>query len=146
MSLLEFKDYVMAEKVTMMLDKGVFVGTKNYFICVPSKVEEHTYSKITTTKYSFKGKEIADAVQDIINESKSVADLESNFLDMHKEFDEMNIYKIDELKAFKVQAGFLGSGIHLQEEGKRIWKPFIQALGKKKKEIRSFYEHHENLK
>lgn len=146
MALQPFKDYVFCEKVWMMTDDGAFVGTHDYLFCIPSKLTDHTYTKVTTTKFSFKGKEIKDAVRDIINASNSVKELEDELLEMNKEFEEMIIHNLNNVESFKVQSGFLGSGIHVQKAGKRGWSPFIQKLGKDKKAISEFYQAHSKRK
>lgn len=146
MALEPFLDYIFAEKVWMITDDGCFVGTQNYLFCIPSKLVEHQYRKITTTKFSFKGKAIKDAVADLISASDTIKSLEKNLLEMHQEFPEMIIYDLEEVTSFKVQSGFLGSGIHVKAAGKRGWSPFIQKLGKEKKAIDSFYQSHPKRK
>lgn len=146
MSLQPFVDYVFSEKVSMIVNDGVFVGTQDYFFCVPSKLNDYGYKETTVTTFSFKGKEIKDAVMDIIKASKSKAELEKNFLDLKEDFPEMEVFNMEDLKSFKVQAGFLGSGIHVQKEGAWGWSPFVQSLGKEKKQIREFYINHPKLK
>lgn len=146
MALIEFQDYVFLEKVWMMVDDGVFVGTQNYLFCIPSKQVEHQYRKVTTTKFSFKGKEIKDAVRDIIAQSSNVEELENNLLEVKTEFEEMIVYNLNEVTSFKVQAGFLGSGIHVKPAGKRGYSPFIQRIGSKKKEVYNFYKDHPKRK
>lgn len=141
-----FKDYVFLPKVWMITDDGVFVGTKDFLFCIPSKQVDHEYRKVTTTKFSFKGKEIKDAIEDIINESNDVKELEQNMHDLINEFPEIIIYELAKLGSFKVQAGFLGSGIHVNEKpGKFGYKPFIQKLGKDKLQVKAFYENHPKL-
>lgn len=146
MSLQPFKDYVFVEKVFKLMDDGVFVGTTDYFFCIPSKITDHEFHQVTTTKFSFKGKKIHEAVQDIIDQSETVGNLESTLLDLQSEFPEMECHQLNEVTSFKIQAGFLGSGIHVQQAGKRGWSPFVQKLGKDKKAIRAFYESHPKLK
>lgn len=146
MPLQVFTDYVFVPKVSMITSNGVFVGTKNYVFCVPSKIVDHEYRKVTTTKFSFKGKEIHEAVADIVQQSQTTQELEENLLQLRDEFPEMTHFNLNEVESFKVQAGFLGSGIHVQKAGKRGWSPFIQQLGKDKKAIQSFYADHPKLK
>lgn len=146
MPLEPYIDYVFSEKVTMVVNNGVFVGTQDYLFCIPSKLNDYGHRTTTVTTFSFKGKEIKDAVCDIIKASKSKTELERNFLELKEEFPEMEVFDINELKSFKVQAGFLGSGIHVQKEGAWGWSPFIQSLGKEKKKIREFYVNNPKLK
>lgn len=142
-----FKDYIFLPKIWMMTDDGVFIGTRDYLFCVPSKIVDHQYRKITTTKFSFKGKEIKDAIKDIINESSDKENLEQNMLELKKEFPEMMTYSIKEIGAFKVQAGMLGSGIHVNVKGGKFgYRPFIQKLGKEKTKVKEFYLNHPKLR
>lgn len=146
MALQPFIDYVFAENVWMITNGGAFVGTQNYLFCIPSKLVDHEYRKVTTTTFSFKGKEIKDAVADIIHASGNLRELEQTLLDMKEDFPEMIIHNLDEVTSIKVQSGFLGSGIHVQAAGKRGWSPFIQKLGKDKKAIDEFYKNHPKRK
>ena len=146
MSLQPFKDYIYATKVWMITNDGVFVGTKNYVFCFASKVVGHEYRRVTTTSYSFKGKEIYEAIADVINSSVDVNSLEQTLIEIAEESPETTWFKLDEITSFKVQAGFLGSGIHIQKAGRRGWSPFIQKLGKDKKEIHAYYQGHPKLK
>ncbi|MCP4772649.1 MAG: hypothetical protein GY880_00270 [Planctomycetaceae bacterium] len=146
MSLELFKDYVFVPKVWMITSDGVFVGTKNYVFCFASKVVEHEYRRVTTTTYSFKGKEIYEAIADVIKDSENVDSLEQTLVEIAEESSGTTWFKLDEITSFKVQAGFLGSAIHIQKAGKRGWSPFIQKLGKDKKEIQAYYQGHPKLK
>ena len=76
MKLLQFKDYVFSPNADMIMDKGVFIGTKNYFYFLPSKTESYSFNKITTSEFSFKGKNIDEAIVDIISKAESLDDLE----------------------------------------------------------------------
>lgn len=146
MALQPFSDYVFCEKVWMITDDGAFVGTHDYLFCIPSKITDHQYRKIITTKFSFKGKEIKDAIRDLIDKADSVKSLENELLEMKSEFEEMIVHDLNQVESFKVQSGFLGSGIHVQAAGKRGWSPFIQKLGKDKKAISEFYQAHSKRK
>lgn len=146
MGLKAFKDYVYVPKTLMISSNGVFVGTKDYLFCFASKIVENEYSRITTTTFSFKGKEIYEAIADVIKESTDVEMLEKTLLEVAAESSETTWFKLNDVESFKVQAGFMGSGIHVKKVGKFGWSPFIQKLGKDKKEIQEFYKNHSKLK
>ena len=146
MKLLPFKDYVFSPNADMIMDKGVFIGTKNYFYFLPSKTESYSFNTITTSEFSFKGKNIEEAIVDIISKAESLDDLDQTLLSMIKSFPESVFYKIDDLSAFKVFAGFFGSGVSVRKEGKKLWTPFVTKLGKDKKQIKEFYSQHQKIK
>jgi hypothetical protein len=144
MALTEYHDYVFSPNVNMIMDKGVFVGTREFIFCFPSRTEEHEYRKIITTEYSFAGKPMYQALSDIIQMSRSVKELEEQLISMADENDEAVYYKLQDLGRFKVEAHFLGSGIHTNEKDKGYgYKPFVQSLGRdRKKKIKAFYADH----
>ncbi len=146
MKLQAFKDYVFLDQVSMVFHKGVFVGTQKYIFCAPSKMVDYVPSKQITTRFTFGDKPINEVIKNIILESKSIKALEDALLVFSKEFPEMIYYELDELDKFKIEAGFFGSGIHIMKAGKKGWSPFIQQLGKDKKNIKQFYAFHPKVK
>ena len=146
MNLQAFKDYVFLDQVSMVFQKGVFVGTPNYLFCAASKTVDYLPSKQITMRYTMDGKAMGEVIMNLILGSESIQALEETLLDFGKDFPEMIYYKIDELDRFKVEAGFLGSGIHVIRAGKKGWSPFVQQLGKDKKKIQEFCALHPKLK
>jgi hypothetical protein len=141
-----FSDYIFIPDVWMITDNGSFIGTRNHLFCIPSKKEEHAYRSITTTRFSLKGKSVPEAIAELIQSTRNVRELEEALIDLKKEFDALIHFDLNEIGAFKVQAGFLGSGIHVKEgQGKFGYRPFIQRLGKRKKEVKEFYQGHGKL-
>lgn len=141
-----FKDYIFLPGVWMITDNGCFVGTQNHLFCIPSKTQEHSSRKITTTRFSLKGKSIPEAIADLINEARIVRELEEGLLEIKEVFPEMTHYNLNEIGEFKVQAGFLGSGIHVKKgTGRFGYHPFIQRMGKQKKAVKEFYQTHPKL-
>ena len=141
------KDYVFAPKVWMLTHDGVLLGTKKYLLCVPSKEVEYSYDTVTTTKFSLEGKTIPQAISDMIAQTNTIEELEDVMLDLAENFGSgaVELFHFDDLDGFKVQAGFLGSGIHVKKMGKRGYSPFVQKLGKDKKEIQAFFADHPKL-
>ena len=146
MKLLQFKDYVISPNASMVMDQGVFIGTQNYFFFLPSKKESYSYNTVTTSEFSFKGKNIQEASLEIISNADSGDHLDKTLLSMSENFPEIVFYKINDLSAFKLFAGFFGSGISVRLEGKKLWTPFVQKLGKDKKAIKQFYSQHSKIK
>ncbi|GEM_PF-4783909 len=142
-----FKDYVYLPKVWMLTDDGVFIGTQKYMLCIPSKVTHHSYNYITTERFSLKGKAVHEAVEEMISQCSSLNELEEVLYELEESFEGtvVRFYSLEDIRDFKVQAGFLGSGIHVRMEGKRGYTPFIQRLGKLKKEVKAFYANHPKL-
>lgn len=144
MALAEFQDYVFSPKASNILDDVVFIGTKEYFFRFPRKIEQHEYRKIVTTTFSFAGKPLDEAIADIIGIVKDVKELEAQLNAMAEENEEALAIKIEDLGRFRVEANWLGSGIHTNELDRKVgYKPFVQKLGKdKKKNIKAFYANH----
>lgn len=145
--MIEFQDYVFVPKVNAILDTGVFVGTQKYLFFFPLKIETHEYRKIITTEFSFKGKLMDEALHEIIQLSKNINELEEQLISMAEENHDVNWHKIDDLGSFKVEVNFFGSGIHTNISDRKVgFKPFVQKLGKNKKEIKAFYFNHPKRK
>lgn len=83
---------------------------------------------------------------DVISKADSAVELDKKLLSISESFSEVVFYKIDALSVFKVFAGFFGSGISVRLEGKKLWTPFVQKLGKDKKAIEEFYSPHSKIK
>lgn len=146
-------DYVIAQNATSigqpgvsMISKGTFIGTKNYLFYIPSVEEQHTVREITTTTNYFEEKSIESFIIEKLNEkSLSLREFE---LYMNDEFAKevpssfiINLYK--DIEQLKVSASWLGSGIYTNETTRKVgWKPFVQKLGKNKKNIQLFYSNH----
>lgn len=153
----EYLDYVIVEKSSAnatggaglaTLNDGVFIGTKRYFFFIPAKMQEMEYRKITTSTLSYGGKSIT---QFIVQKAKEleVNDFENLILnDLKSEIEAVQIVSLDgDIEQFKVMAGFFGGGIIINETKRKVgWKPFVNKLGKNKKEIKRFYMRHPKLK
>lgn len=141
-----FRDFIFLPDVWMITDNGCFVGTQNHLFCIPSKMEEHRSRKITTTRFSLKGKSVPEAIDELVRNASNIRELEQDLLKTKEGFPEMIHYNLNEIGAFKVQAGFLGSGVHFKEgTGKFGYRPFMQRMGKQKKEVKAFYQNHPKL-
>lgn len=142
MAIQAFKDYVFSGNVKMIMDSGVFVGTKNYLFFIPSVLKEFKGSTQITTSISYGDRPVRDVVSDLIAACNTVEELENVLLDTSNDNPNIVVYRLDEVGTFKVEVGFLGSGIHVKKEGKKGFAPFVQSLGKEKKEIKLFYLNH----
>lgn len=141
-----FRDFVFLPDVWMITDNGSFVGTHNHLFCIPSKKEENNYRSIKTTRFSLGGRPVPEALKELISSCKNTRELEEILLEVKEKFPELNHFDLNQVGAFKVQAGFLGSGIIVKEgDGKFGYRPFIQRLGKQKKEVKAFYQNHPKL-
>ncbi len=146
-------DYVIAKNAISAgqaglaaVNKGTFIGTKNYLFYIPSKEEEHSMREITTTTNYFDGKNIEDFLIDKLNvKALNVKDFETYMTtEFSKEMPSALIQNLNEgVEQLKVTASWLGSGIYTNETTRKVgWKPFVQKLGKNKKDIQLFYSNH----
>lgn len=149
-------DYVIAQNATSigqsdisMINKGTFIGTKNYLFYIPSSEEQHTSRDITTTTNFFDGKNIETFIIEKLNEkSLSLKDFELYMIDeFAKELPSLLIRNLNKnIEQLKVSASWLGSGIYTNETIRKVgWKPFVQKLGKNKKNIQLFYSNHSKI-
>ena len=85
MKLLQFKDYVVSPNASMIMDQGVFIGTKNYFFFLPSKKESYSYNKVTTSDFHLK-ENIQEASLEIISNADSADHLDQTLLSILRTF------------------------------------------------------------
>lgn len=133
-----------------VLNDGVFVGTKKYMFFIPSKMQDMDTRKVTTSTYYYAGMDMASFIaQKVKEEGLTVVDFE-NFMITHlsKELEGLQILSLDnDIEQFKVMTGFFGGDVIINETTRKVgWKPFVNKLGKKKKEVWQFYKQHEKLK
>ena len=149
-------DYVLVKKATSIgteglttINKGMFIGTKEYLFYVPYKLEEHTSRKITTFSYSIDGEGLIQFIcEKLSSKNLRVKEFEdymkSDFKQMIPETLILNL-KLD-IEQLKITTSWLGSGIYYNTTiRKNGWKPFVQKLGVNKKTIKLFYQNNIKL-
>lgn len=147
-------DYIVAEQANMIdyqnimnQIKGVFIGTKNYFFAIPYNMVNYTpgYDVDTTetTDMYYEGMPLQEFLLEKVKEPRLTVEQFEQFV-IDQKFNDIQILNINtDLKKFKVQANFWGSGImYNASDAKRGWKLFVVKYKKEKQAVRDFYENH----
>lgn len=142
-------EYVYVPQVWLgALSDATFIGTLNYLFAFTTKsikIEWEAYEEHTT--FSFNGEPIQGTIEGLLETLDSVAKLEFYLLELAEKYKgEVVHYKLEELKSFKVQANFFGSGIHVIEANKKFVTPFVTKFGEMKNEVKAFYASHPKRK
>ncbi len=131
------------------LNDGIFIGTKKYMFFIPAKMQDMDTRKITTSTFFYEGMDITSYLSKKVKEEGLTVDDFENFMitNLSKEHEAIQILSLDnDIEQFKVMAGFFGGGVVINETSRKVgWKPFVNKLGKKKKEIKQFYINHKKL-
>lgn len=148
-------DYVIAQNAQSLdlsnvsvVNKGTFIGTKNYLFFVLSQEEEHTTREITTTTSFFDGKSIEDFILNKLNQTPNVRDFEAFMInEFSLEVPSTSIQSLNEgIEQLKVTTSWLGSGIYTNTTTRKVgWNAFVGKLGKNKKDIKLFYSNHPKI-
>ena len=142
-------DYTVAFSAKQIVDRVIFIGTKNYLITVPIKLKEGAGFTITTTTFSLGNLSMEQAVLKILN-SQDID--EEKLIEIIKDLaiPKTTIINIKDLEAFKVNNKWLNRGVLYKPAGtnKKMggWKPLCQSIDKEViKDILNFYKTNQKL-
>ena len=131
------------------LNDGVFVGTKKYLFFIPAKMQDMDTRSVTTSTFYYAGMDMTSFMSQQVKEQGLRVEEFENFMitKLGKELEGLQILSLEnDIEQFKVNAGFFGSGILINETSRKVgWKPFVNKLGKKKHEVKQFYIDHPKL-
>ncbi|MFQ5448470.1 MAG: hypothetical protein ACE5FF_16210 [Saprospiraceae bacterium] len=138
MSWIKNEDYVVAYNAKLVINTGVFIGTKKYLIIVPSIKKEGAGFRHTTTTYSMGGKSMEETVEQLLADKSTNEDTLINTIKSWQATD-TKIINLSELDDLKINASWLSKNIVIRHKGQRGWVPLCHSLGDTAKEIKSFY-------
>ena len=138
MSWMKNVDYVVAYNAKLVINTGVFIGTKRYLIIVPSIKKEGAGFTHKTTTYSMGGKSMEETVNLLLDDNSTNEDALVNEIKSWHSPD-TSIINIGELDDLKINDSWLSKNIVIRHKNKRGWVPLCHSLGDTAREIKLFY-------
>ena len=139
-------DYVVAYKAKQIIDRIIFIGTKDFFLTFPKIIKEGVGFTITTKTYSIDNLSIEDATKKLLNNSE--LDIKE-IINIIKGWNipKTTFIELDDIEAFKVSNSWLNKSITYKPKGtnkiKGGWKPLCLSIEKEViADIQDFYANH----
>ena len=128
---------------------GLFIGTNNYLIFIPSKTEsiEMSYTTTTTTTETFflAGESIDEFVSSKIEEFKTLEELEQVLInEIIPRVEGASFITLSDIGHIKVKGGWLNNSIIYKVDANKKfgWKLFALSFGKRRKDVLEFFCRH----
>jgi len=131
-------DYVVAYHAKLVINTGVFIGTKKYLIIVPSIKKEGTGFTHKTTTYSMSGRSMEETVNLLLDDNTTNEDALVNVIKSWQ-IPDTKIINVNELDDLKINDSWLSKNIVIRHKSQRGWVPLCHSLGNTAREIKLFY-------
>lgn len=121
MSLVEGRDYVMAEKMTytgtMGIGKGCLVAGMSHILQLPVRTMQGRGRTMENVEWSIEGRPVAEAVRERLNDpSLAASGLESVMRELAGKLEGSEIFDLSLARRLKVRTSLLSKGLYLSEK------------------------------